>query len=418
MGCGGGSSSDPAPKPTTPVVEADWPNLFGPAHNTSTTERVDYESWGPVGPPEVWRREVGDGYSSPVVANGLVVVLHREGDEEVVEAFDATTGEMRWEHRYPTTFECPYDYSNGPYGTPTIYDGRVYTFGGQWQARCLDLADGRVVWRRELAEDYEPATIKGFPYGAGPWVDDQRVVINIGAADAGIVALDRATGETLWTATDHKASYATPRYAEPQGLPTLYFFTFEGVVALDPEDGAVRWFQKHRPGSPLSVNATTPVVWGDHVLAVTGPGPGAICFRTEPEGDFEIVWRDRRVIDSQFNTLMPVGDYVYGYTSSRNLQASLRCVELETGELKWNYQSELKRGTGIVAEDKLLLWGEAGHLAVVDVDPKEPRVRYFSEEPLIEAPTYSTPALARGLLYLRNEGNLVCYRARPAEPKP
>lgn len=390
--------------------------MFGPTNDSHTPEVVAPESWSPAGPPEVWRCEVGGGYSSPVVAEGRVVVLHRQDDEEVVEAFDALTGDSLWTHRYPTDLVCPYDYSNGPYGTPTIRNGRVYSFGGQWQARCLDLPDGSVVWSRNLRDDYEPLTIKGFPYGASPWIDDERLVINLGDQDAGIVALDPETGQTVWAATDHRASYATPRYAKPHGEPTLYVFTFEGLVALNPRDGRVRWIEEHRPRSPLSVNATTPVVWGDRVLAVTGPGPGAVCFETTPGGTARRVWEDRRVIDSQFNTLMAVGGNVYGYTSSRNFQASLRCVSLDTGKLQWEHQSELKRGSGLIAGDRLLLFGEAGHLAVVEADPAVPRIAYFSEGPLLEAPCYSSPALSGGLLYLRNVGSLVCYRARPEVP--
>lgn len=89
-------------------------------------------------------------------------------------------------------------------------------------------------------------------------------------------------------------------------------------------------------------------------------------------------------------------------------------MQLATGELKWDYPSDLKRGTGIVAADQLLLWGETGYLAVFDLNPEVPCPVYFTDFPLLEEPCYSTPALARGLLYLRNEGTLVCYRARPA----
>lgn len=410
------SEREPTPRQPQPARNADWPGLFGPTNDAHTPETVAPEGWLPAGPPEVWRRAVGTGYSSPVVAEGTVVVLHRVADEEIIEAFDAATGETRWAHRYPTDFVCDFEYSDGPYATPTIHNGRVYTFGAQWQARCLDLRDGSVVWSRELADEYDPVTAEGFPCGVGAWIDDERLVINLGDAGAGIVALDPTTGATLWSATDHRASYTTPRYAEPHGRPTLYAFTFEGLVALDPRDGRVWWFEKHRPSSPLSVNATTPVAWGDRVLAVTGPGPGAVCFEDQPAGAARVVWKDRRAIDSQFNTLMAVGEHVYGYTSSRQFRASLRCVALDTGRLAWDYPSVLKRGSGLVTGDRLLLLGEAGHLAVIEADPAEPRVAYFSEAPLLAAPCYSTPALSGGLLYLRNTESLVAYRARPETP--
>jgi hypothetical protein len=185
-------------------------------------------------------------------------------------------------------------------------------------------------------------------------------------------------------------------------------------VALDPQDGSVFWSIEQRPKAPDSLNATSPVVSGDRVLMVTGPGPGALCVRVLPGGGYEEMWRDRRVLDSQFNPLVCTGGYIYGYTSSRHGGAVLRCVEVATGRMCWEWDSPLDRGTMLAADGKLILLGEHGHLAAVALDPHQARVVAPLIEPILAAPCYSTPALHRGRLYVRNEAALLALDLRAA----
>ena len=395
-------------------VDSDWPRMFGPTNDSHSPERIVCNHWPASGPKEIWRNEVGIGYSTPIISDGRVIVLHRVEDEELVECFDLESGDSLWQHRYPTTYVCEFEYSSGPYSTPAVQDGLVYTFGAQWQARCLNLEDGSVVWERDLSEDY-PLEEGLFGFGASPYLDDERIVINLGSSEAGVVALDLKTGETLWTATNHRAGYATPRLGHPHGKPTLFVVTYEGIVALDPVDGTEHWFESFFPKAPASVNATSPITWDNRVLMVTGPGPGALCVACQPDGSHAIAWRNRRLLDSQFNPLMKVGKHVFGFMSSRNDSAALRCVNIKSSKEVWSYKSDLERGTGIIADDRLLLWGEHGHLAVMEIDFEEPKLVWFSEEPLLETPCYSAPALSRGLLVLRNEGTLICLDTRPAD---
>jgi outer membrane protein assembly factor BamB len=342
-----------------------------------------------------------------------LILLHRVGDDEVIECLDPETGRPRWEFRYPTHYQCRYRYSSGPYSTPVIDAQRVYAVGAEGVLHCLRADNGELIWRRNLSEEY--AVAEGlFGVGSSPLLEDGKLIFNLGAADrdAGIIALDAATGRTLWTATDHHAGYATPIAATIHGRRLLFVVTCEGLVALDPADGRVLWQLDHQPQAPDSVNATSPIVQGDLVLMVTGPGPGSLCLRVKPDGGCHEQWRDRRVLDSQFNPLAALGGYVFGFTSSRQGGASLRCVELATGRLCWSWDSQLDRGTLLAADGKLILLGEHGHLAALAADPRQPRLLSMTPEPLLAAPCYSAPALFRGRLYLRNERTLLCLDLR------
>src|SRR5947209_15912801 len=80
----------------------DWPQFLGPRRDGSSAETGLAKSWPAAGPPEVWSRTVGAGFAGPVVAGKRLILFHREGDQEIVEALDAGTGAGLWKTGYPT----------------------------------------------------------------------------------------------------------------------------------------------------------------------------------------------------------------------------------------------------------------------------------------------------------------------------
>jgi outer membrane protein assembly factor BamB len=392
------------------VEAVDWPQLFGPRRTcVAADQRVDL-TWGPQGPPAIWSVEVGTGYGSPVVAADRVVFNHRVDDQERVECLRAADGTTLWTHRYPTSFECEYDYSSGPYSTPLIADGRVYSAGGQGQFYCLDLESGDVLWERNLHAEYGVEDGE-FPVGASPLIDDGRLFFNLGAVDkqAGVIALDPLTGADLWHSTDHPAGYCSPFAATIHEQAFLFVMTNRGLVSLDPETGRMDWMVEHYSRSPMSYNAVSPLVVDDKVLIMTGPGPGAVCVQVAADRSFRELWRDRRVLDSQFNSLMRYGSDVIGFTAAGQGGAELRCIDIGSGDLRWRYHSLLRRGQGLVVGDALVLLGERGHLAALIPTDDEPGVLAFTEQPIMGDPCYAAPALAGSRLYLKDEQRLACF---------
>ena len=343
-----------------------------------------------------------------------LIVMEREGDVEHVRRLNAATGEEVWRKSYTTTYTDRFGhYSNGPYSTPLIEGEHVYTLGAQGQLHCWLLADGDLVWRRLLQDEYQvPEGL--FPVAASPFIEGDSLIYNLGATDdeAGVIALNKTTGETLWNATDEPASCATPIAATIHGQRHLIVFGNLNLMSLDPQDGTVLWRRRHYCKSPDSTNATSPIVIDDLVLGVCGPGPGALCMQVLEDGTAEELWTDRRVLDSQFNSLIVIDGFVYGFSTKRQGGALLKCVEIATGELRWELPSDLGRGQGLAANGCLILIGEDGHLASVEVNPNEPILKCITPEPILEKPCYSSPALHKGLLYLRNEKRLVCYDLR------
>lgn len=391
-----------------------WPALFGP-NRTCSVDATWNPIWSSDGPEVLWDTEVGTGYGSPVVLGNFVVFSHRLNNEEMVQCHDSLTGSKIWVHRSPTSVECEFEYSNGPYSTPLIdrVKRRVFVVGGEGRLSCFKLDSGERIWTRDFPADYELQPGE-FPVGATPFLDGNRLIHNVGADEwgAGIVALDADSGATLWEATDHGAAYCSPLIATIHDQRFLFVFTDRGLVCLDPDTGIQDWEYPHFSRAPLSYNAVSPLVFEDKVLIVTGPGPGAVCLRLEKDRTFVEVWKNRRVINCQYNTLMLRDGFVYSFTSAGQGGAELRCIEFSTGKLRWRYHSVLRRGQGLIAGNALLLLGERGHLASLACTPDEPKVLSFTQEPLMTDPCYCAPALSNGILFLKDEERVVALNVR------
>ncbi|WP_413432110.1 PQQ-binding-like beta-propeller repeat protein [Crateriforma spongiae] len=393
------------------------PAAASAARTRLADEGVDL-TWSPEGPPLLWQQPMGTGYGSPVIVGDRVIANHRVDDSERTVCFDLESGDLIWEDQIPTTAVCDYEYSDGPYSTPVVAGDDVFVHHGQGQLSAIDWRDGRRIWHRDLYQEYQ-VTPGIFPAGASPLVTEDRVFLSLGGVDtdAGIIALDRASGETIWAATDHAAAYTIPVLTRVHGNDHLLVVTAEGLVSLDPTDGSVDWEIQHFGRAPLSYNAVSPVVIQDIVLAVTGPGPGAVAVRMLPDRGHERVWKDRRVLDSQFNRLVTWKDHVIGFTAAGQGGASLRMIDPTDGELMWEYSSVLRRGQPVrVGDDIILAIGERGHLASLAIRHDGVDVLAFTDQPLMTEPSYCTPAIRGNRLVLKDEERLAVFDLSAFDP--
>jgi len=387
---------------------SNWPGLFGPFNDSKSSEDASQLNldWSGDGPPVKWRRAIGSGYSSPVVYGERLIVFHRRGEKEILECLNAETGEPQWIFERPATFQDRWHYSSGPYSTPVIDGkiGRVYAVGAAGRFSCVDLKTGRRIWERALHEEYTvPQGM--FAVGASPLLVDDLLIFNLGAKtdNAGVLALDQQSGQTVWTATDHGAGLATPRLATFHGERFALVFTQDGLVCLKPETGDVQWTETFRANNPENINATSPLVKDDLVL-ISAYMKGSLCLRVLPNGQRETVWKTRRDFQSQYSTLIEVGGFVYGFHA---LDRTFRCLHLSTGKLQWKWppagEEGISRGSAMAVGNRLILFGEYGKLASLEINSHQPVVKAMTGKPLLKRECFSSPALANGLLYLRND---------------
>ncbi len=347
----------------------DWPQFLGPSRDGHSQETDLRESWPKEGPPVVWQREVGEGFSGPVVVGERLILLHRPRNEEVIECLQTATGKSLWRHAYPTEYQDALGKGNGPRSTPVIADGRVITLGADGQLTCLELTTGRKLWGRSLRAEYR---VPGSYFGVGtsPVVEQGLVLVNVGGPGAGIVAFAAETGKEAWRATSDGASYSSPVVCTVEGVRRAVFFTRQGVVILDPLTGRVTFQTRFRARYDASVNAATPLIIGDLAFFSASYETGALLLRLKKDGAEE-VWRDEQVLSNHYNTCIYHDGCLYGFDGRQEAGTRFRCVELKTRKVLWEQSPErLANGSMILADGRLIVLNERGELLLVPASPR------------------------------------------------
>ncbi len=382
----------------------DWPQFLGPARNGVYSGADLATAWVPAGPAVVWKKDVGQGFSAPVVAQGRLILFHRAGDKEVIEALDAATGKPIWKFDYPTSYRDDFGFDEGPRAAPAIAGGRVYTFGAEGSLHCLDFNTGKKIWNVDTHATFRVR--KGY-FGAAcsPLVDEGRVLMNIGGpSGAGLVAFDAANGKTLWKATDQEASYSSPVVANIDGVRHALFFTRAGLVDADPATGKVRYQFPWRARMQASVNAAAPIVVGDLVFLSSSYGTGAVLLQVGA-GGLKQVWSSDDALTNHYATTVYKDGFLYGYHGRQEEGPSLRCVEFKTGKVRWNVDG-FRAGSITLAGGRLLIQREGGELVLAEASPAAYKV--ISTAKPLPGTVRSYPAISNGRYYVRNEKTLIC----------
>jgi outer membrane protein assembly factor BamB len=389
----------------TSLSAADWPQFLGPNRDNSTPEVV--APWtGDLKP--LWKKPVGEGHSSPVVANGLVYVFYqpKKGDSDELASFDAMTGELKWATNYDRKPFKPL-FGNGPRSTPLVSGDMIYTFGGTGVMAGWNLKTGDVAWKVDTLTEFKTTNLRfgisTSPIMAGP----DKVVVMVGGKGAGVVAFDAKTGKTAWHATDDPASYSSPVLADNQ----LVFLTGANLLGLSLS-GEKLWAFPFKDS--LNESSTTPVVLGDLVIGSSITAGTVELKLTGAGGKFNAVkvW-DQKNLNCYFSTPVTVGEHLYMINSSgsfTNPTIVLRCVEIKSGNVLWEkkdvgkYHAAILR-CGPAGKEHLLMLDDNGFLTLFEPNPKEFKQLARSK---VCGKTWDHPALVNGRLYLRDEQELIC----------
>ncbi len=388
------------------VLQADWPQFMGPTRDGVVEGKLPAVGWLAT-PEPLWTLEVGRGFSGPLVVGDRAILHHRQGNEEVLEAVDRETGRRIWKAVQPTAYEDDFGFDDGPRATPCVRDGVVYAFGAEGRLKAVRLVDGSTVWNRALGRELKAA--KGF-FGIAPsplWVSG-RLVVQLGGSDgAGVVALDPATGREIWRATRDEAGYASPVVAKVGDKERVVIFNREGVRVLDPEGGRVLGEVPWRARMHASVNGATPLAGGDGVFVTTSYGVGANWLEWAPDGSLRTKWSNDESLSAHFVTPVRRGAQVYGFHGRQEQGAEIRCVELQTGKVRWA-SPRLGTGSMLIWGDRLFALLESGEWVVAEAGT-EGWKELFRHQVLGQG-TRAVPALDRGILFARDKSRWVALR--------
>jgi len=397
------------------AIAGDWPQILGQHRNgIADDERLNLD-WPGGKPKTLWKRDAGDGVAGVAVADGRVVLFHRVGNQELVEAMDPLTGKVLWKVGFPTSFRSQVSTAgDGPRCVPVVHRGSVFVFGAAGDLHCLKLADGNERWSRAALQEYK-AQEGYFGVGSTPIVEGDKLIVNVGGdrSGAGVVAFDLETGKTIWKATDEQASYSAPTTATVDGVRHVIFTTRLNLVSLDPDTGNVRFRFPFGQRGP-TVNAATPLVIDGHLFLSASYGIGAV-FAKIGKTEAKMIWANDEVMSSQYPTCIYKDGFLYGVHGRQDgPPATLRCFDPKTGKVAWS-KEDFGMASIILADSKLLVVKVDGTLLVAEANPKELRP-LASARVLDNAssrdPALALPALSGGLLYVRDKQSLKCIDLR------
>src|SRR5438552_370514 len=395
----------PVARPSAPAATnkaADWPGFRGPERNGVVRGVRIRTDWAASPPVELWRRPIGPGWSSFAVRGDLLYTQEQRGEDEIVACYKVTTGEPVWSHRDAARF-WESNAGAGPRGTPTLSNGRVYTFGATGILNALDAGNGAVVWSRNAASD-TGKKIPGWGFASSPLVIDDVVII----ATAGtLVAYDIATGNRRWLGPAGGGGYSSPHLATIDGVAQILLLNGAGAISVAPADGTVLW-QHQWPGDGIvqpAVTADGDVLIGSgsgfdgaragmrRIAVGHGPGGWAVEERWTSIG-----------LKPYFNDFVVHKGHAFGFDGSL-----LACINLEDGKRKWK---DGRYGNGQLVllpdQDLLLVLSEAGELVLVGATAEQ--FKELARVPAIKGKTWNHPVLVGDVLLVRNSEEMAAFR--------
>lgn len=400
------------------LMAADWPQFRGPARDGTWTE-IDgiLDKFPKTGLKFEWKRPVGGGFASPVVADGRVFVIDvdlvKPAPRERLHCFAEKSGKVLWVYAYKEKYaEWTFvpERGSGPTATPIVDGERVYALGAYGFLHCFDVKTGAVLWEKNIGKEYEVVEGSCRP---SPLIEKDLLIVFTGAKPkASVMALDKRTGREVWKALDDTVSNSSPIVIAAAGHRQLIVWSAQALTSLDPFSGEVYWRE------PMSTSgndsAATPLFVRGRLL-VSGLMMDVI--NDPPTVNF--LWPTNRAPSKRLlsNTSTPVrlGDYIY---SARGM-GELVCLDADFGRELWstNTITAPKNGASINITPNgstCFLFTDEGNLIHAELSPNG--YREISRAHLID-PTwpfnehkfvYAPPAFANGRVFARNEGEVVC----------
>lgn len=390
----------------TAAANAQWTQWGGPQGEFRSADNGLASSWPEGGPRQVWKRELGEGYSAILADSGRLYTMYRSADDqETVIALEAASGKTTWEFKSDSKPHPDHvmQFGGGPRATPAIDGDRIYAVGVSGTMYCLNKADGKLVWKRELWKDLG-GNVLTHGYSSSPIVYRDKVIVFVGGVGHGIVALNKADGEIVWQKLDYQNSFSSPKIISFEGSDQLIALLQTRLVALDPGTGELLW--DYHPDIEFNYHATQPI-WGpDNILFVPSFSAGANGLKLARNGEkveVQKLWNSMKV---RFEHVSGVdhGERVYGCSGGASGPAFMTATDIHTGKLLWRERG-FTMANCIAAGEYLIILDEDGQLALAK--PTAEKLNVLSRATILEKVTWTVPTLVGTTLYIRDKKNIL-----------
>ena len=398
---------------TVMTADAQWSQWGGPNRDFMTEAVALSTDWGDSGPKQLWKRDLGEGYSTIVVDDGVLYTMYRRGDDEVVVALNAKDGKTIWEYAYPSPKWGDFNthFGPGPHATPLVVGDYIYTIGVRVHLHCLNKKTGKKVWAHDLWKKFG-AKPPDRGYSSSPIAYKGSLILPVGGSTGyGIVAFDLKSGEVTWNSQDHGPTFSSPIVINVDGQEQLVIFEGDQVIGLEPNTGALLWSHTHR--TQYNINAMTPV-WSakDNLMFLSSAydAGSRVIQLTQKDGKTAVkeVWFSKRM-EVHHGTAVRLGDRVYGSSGDFG-PAFLMGIDVKTGDVAIRQRGFAKATVLSVGTDLIVL-DEAGELGIVT--PKDDAFEVKAKASIFTTRAWAVPTLVGTTLYARDRKEIVALDLSP-----
>ncbi len=388
------------------TTHAQWAQWGGPNRDFVIDSKGLAAKWPEDGPKKLWTRELGEGYSAIVAEGDRLYTMYRGGDQERIVALNAKNGETIWETPYDAKphEEHVSQFGDGPRSTPLIDGDKMYTIGVSGVMHCVNKADGKVNWKKDLWKEMS-GTFLNHGYSSSPMAYKDTIIVLVGGEDHAIVAFNKSDGSVKWQKQSFGNSYSSPRLYKVDGSEQLITFMGTEVVGLNPDNGDLLWSFPHE--NQWKQNVCMPVMGPDNILVISAPEAGTKGLkltRTGSDWKAEPAWESRKV---QFyhTTAIPVDNCVYGSTGgATGGPAFFAAIDMKTGKVLWRERG-LAKATALYADGHFIILDEDGVLALAKATPEKFEV--ISKSTVLDKVAWTVPTLSGKTLFLRDKKTIV-----------
>ncbi len=376
----------------------------GPERDGKYPETGLLNQWPENGPELLWSFEgLGAGHGSVSFSEDQLFVLGMPDTMGVIYSFDME-GNLLWKKEYGLEWYANY---TGSRSTSTIVDGLLYFVSGQGVAFCMETGTGEVLWSVDMFDRFG-AQETTWGIAESPLIDGNRIIITPGGLEHNVVALDRFTGEPIWTSKGNReqSAYCSPILVLHNDTRLIVTMTSASVLGIDADNGQTLWRIAHKQGN--KINANSPVYDGGRVFSASAQADtteGHLMVQLSEDGKTaEVGWRNEEWFNLLGGIILHEGSL---YSSTFN-KKEWYCIDAVTGKL--NYVSDQVSGGAIIyAEGLFYCYGTDGVLALVEANATESRVISSFEVPLGTKQHWAHPVIHNGRLYVRHGNALMCY---------
>jgi outer membrane protein assembly factor BamB len=404
----------------------DWPEFRGPNRDGICTETGLLQAWPAGGPPLLWTaKNLGLGFGAPSIADGKIFGMGTRDGKDGTWALKETDGSELWF----TAFDEPRktNQNNGPSGTPTFHEGKVYSVSSNGKLVCLDAAKGTVLWQVDYLKDFG-GKVPAWGYTESVLIDGDKLICTPGSNDATVVALNKDTGKVIWKsklgAVGGGQGYSSPVKATVGGFSMYVVLLGQsgGLVGVNPENGKELWrYTKSALGGVAQI--PLPIIKGDLVWFSTSYSGGAALLQLTPESSDKINVKELKTykkpeLNNHHGGMVLVGDYIYfGHDQNQGYPV---CVELKTGEIKWGPEKKnslVAGGAGsaavLYADNRLYFRYQNGMMVLINPSPEGLKmVSAFKLPDPSGKESWAHPVIANGKMYIRDQDKLFCFNVK------